>query len=628
MPETAELPKVLVIDDEQSTLSMLRLLLGALGYNAITAESGEKGIEIFDAQRPAIVVTDIRMPGIDGIGVLKRLKQMDAGAEVIVVTGHGDMELAVQALQAEASDFINKPIQKAAIEVALCRAQAKIKMRQELNQYTQHLEEKVKEATSELAKSCRQLENLWEMSQALGEKASLADIVALLTERIESTTTFQSIDYLVFDSQRTAVSAIGQGRKKFNASKEFVTWLGNLDQPRALSPSEKELFPFLSAESEEGEIVIVPIARKEELPAGAALFRHGRDMHADQLHLVALLVAQASGAIRRAVAYQEELQALREVAGERDQFGELVGHHEKMKQIYKLISGIADSDASVLIQGESGTGKELIARRIHELSNRRDKPFVAINCAAYPQTLLESELFGHEKGAFTGATHVRKGIFEAAHEGTIFLDEIGEVPLAAQVKLLRVIQFKEFQRIGSESTIKVNLRVLAATSKNLRREMELGNFREDLYYRIHVIPITIPPLRERISDLLLLASHFLKKYSDRSDKKILSIKPAAMAILMNHHWPGNVRELENVMEHASILTNGESIDVNALPIYLKESAGQFYRGGNSLAENEKEHLIRVLQQCHGNKIEAAKRLQISRSTLYRKLEQYSLSRSA
>jgi DNA-binding NtrC family response regulator len=625
MPETTELQKVLVIDDEQSTLNMLRLLLSALGYSVITADTGEKGLEIFDAQRPPIVLTDIRMPGIDGIEVLKRLKQMEADTEVIAVTGHGDMELAVRALQAEASDFINKPIQKVALEVALRRAQTKIKMRQELDQYTLHLEEKVKEATAELAQSCRQLENLWELSQALGEKASLADIIILLKERIESTTTFQSIDYYIFDSQRKAVSTGYHVEKKFNVSEEFIARFGNLDQPHVLSQSEKGLFPFLSIEPDGDDIVIVPITRKEEPLAGVALFLHAPGISADQLHLVSLLVAQASGAIRRAVAHQEELQALREVAGGREQFGELVGRHEKMKQIYKLIGSIADSDASVLIQGESGTGKELIARRIHELSSRRDKPFVAINCAAYPQTLLESELFGHEKGAFTGATHARKGSFEAAHEGTIFLDEIGEVPVAAQVKLLRVIQFKEFKRLGSEFTIKVNLRVLAATSKNLRREMELGNFREDLYYRLHVIPITIPPLRERMSDLLLLASHFLKKFSDRAGKKVLSIKPAVMAILMNYHWPGNIRELENVMEHAFILASAESIDLQDLPTYLQESVKQAPRGGDSLAEHEKEHLIRVLQQCQGNKIEATRRLKISRSTLYRKLEYYKLS---
>jgi two-component system response regulator HydG len=316
---------------------------------------------------------------------------------------------------------------------------------------------------------------------------------------------------------------------------------------------------------------------------------------------------------------------LRQVVGGREQFGELVGRHEKMNEIYKLVVNIADSDATVLIQGESGTGKELIARRIHQLSSRREKAFVAVNCAAYPQTLLESELFGHEKGAFTGATHARKGCFETAHEGTIFLDEIGEVPVAAQVKLLRVLQFKEFQRLGSESSIKVNLRVLAATSKNLRREMELGNFREDLYYRLHVIPILIPPLRERMSDLLLLANHFLKKFSESLGKKVSSIKPGAMAILMNYHWPGNIRELENVMEHAAILTSGESIDVRDLPAYLQKPAHRAPRSADALEEHEKEHLIRVLQQCQGNKIEAARRLKISRSTLYRKLGYYKLN---
>lgn len=625
MPEAAELQRVLVIDDEQTTLSMLRLLLGALGYTVLTADSGEKGLEIFNAEKPPLVLTDIRMPGLDGLEVLKRLKRLDAHAEVIVITGHGDMELAIRALQSEASDFINKPIQKQALEVALHRAQEKIRIRNRLDQYTHHLEDKVKEATAGLAKSCRQLETLWEMCHALGEQASLADILALLKDRIESTTTFRSIDWLVFESQRRAVLTGPRAEKRVNVSEDFMARFGELDQPRWLSPSDKALFPFPALDAEGDEMVIVPIARREEVPAGIALFRHTPEMRTEELHLASLLAAQAAGAIRRAVAHQEELQALRQLVGGREQFGELVGRHEKMTQIYKLVVNIADSDATVLIQGESGTGKELIARRIHQLSSRRDKAFVAVSCAAYPQTLLESELFGHEKGAFTGATHARKGCFETAHEGTIFLDEIGEVPVAAQVKLLRVLQFKEFQRLGSESRIKVDLRVLAATSKNLRREMELGKFREDLYYRLHVIPILIPPLRERMSDLLLLANHFLKKFNERSGKNVLSIKPGAMAIFMNYHWPGNIRELENVMEHAAILTSGESIDVGELPTYLQEPAKQAPRSADALEEHEKEHLMRMLQQCQGNKIEAARRLKISRSTLYRKLGYYKLN---
>ena len=625
MPEAEDLQRVLVIDDEQTTLSMLRLLLGALGYTVLTADSGEKGLEIFNAEKPPLVLTDIRMPGLDGLEVLKRLKRLDAHAEVIVITGHGDMELAIRALQSEASDFINKPIQKQALEVALHRAQEKIKIRKQLDQYTHHLEDKVKEATAELAQSYRQLETLWEMCHALGEQASLVDILALLKDRIESTTTFRSIDSLVFESQRRTVLTGPRAEKRVNVSEDFMARFGELDQPRLLSPSDKALLPFLALDPEGDEMAIVPIARSGEVPAGIALFRHAPEIRTEELHLASLLAAQAAGAIRRAVAHQEELQALHQLVGGREQFGDLVGRHEKMNQIYKLVVNIADSDAAVLIQGESGTGKELIARRIHQLSSRREKAFVAINCAAYPQTLLESELFGHEKGAFTGATHARKGCFETAHEGTIFLDEIGEVPVAAQVKLLRVLQFKEFQRLGSESSIKVDLRVLAATSKNLRREMELGNFREDLYYRLHVIPIMIPPLRERMSDLLLLANHFLKKFNERSGKKVLSIKPGAMAALMNYHWPGNIRELENVMEHAAILTRGESIDARDLPAYLQKPSKLSPPSADALEEHEKEHLIRVLQRCQGNKNEAARRLKISRSTLYRKLDYYKLN---
>jgi transcriptional regulator with PAS, ATPase and Fis domain len=250
---------------------------------------------------------------------------------------------------------------------------------------------------------------------------------------------------------------------------------------------------------------------------------------------------------------------------------------------------------------------------------------VVINCAAYPQTLLESELFGYEKGAFTGAVSSRKGSFELAHGGTIFLDEIGEVSPAAQVKLLRVLQFKEFQRLGSGNMIRVDVRVVAATSRNLRKEIELGNFREDLYYRLHVIAVMLPPLRERMSDLPLLVSHFLRRLSRQSRKKVLEIRPEAMRILLNYQWPGNVRELENVVEHAYVLAKEESVTASDLPPYLQDSS-PVKALGQGLEDVEREHLLRVLEQCGGNKIEAARKLKISRSTLYRKLDQYRIDR--
>ncbi len=624
MVEATKAEKILVIDDEPSTLNMLRLLLGAFGYTVLTADSGEKGLEIFRQEGPAIVLTDIRMPGMDGLEVLKRLKQADADVEVVVITGHGDIELAIRALQSDASDFINKPIQKQALEVALRRAQEKIGLRKQVADYTVNLEARVEAATADLAKSCHQIETLYEISQAVGDKASWAEVAGLLRDRIEAITGVRCQVLMVFDTRRKTLIDDRHPSEVLDVSEDLIAGLAELDQPRPLTQAECRKLRLKQAGGYTGSLVVVPIMRPGEPPVGAVVLEASLSEHADELRVVSLLVAQAAGAIRRAVSHDEEVQALRQIVEVREQFGGFLGKHPKMLRIYDLIGRIADSDATVLIQGESGTGKELAARRIHELSRRRNGPFVVINCAAYPQTLLESELFGHEKGAFTGAIHARKGSFELAHGGTIFLDEIGEIPLASQVKLLRVLQFKEFYRIGSETTMKVDVRVLAATSKNLRQEMEQGGFREDLYYRLHVVPVMMPPLRERMSDLPLLAGHFLQRFGDHSGKKVAGIKPEVMRIFMNHPWPGNIRELENAMEHAVILARGEHIDVDDLPAYLREESAVHPYGGETLAHLEKEHLQRVLKQYQGNKIEAARRLKISRSTLYRKLEQYKL----
>jgi two-component system response regulator HydG len=404
----------------------------------------------------------------------------------------------------------------------------------------------------------------------------------------------------------------------------LVAMIQELDRPRLLTDEERQWI-FLEPPPPEGEkTAVLPIWIRDEAPVGIAFVATAAEEQEDELRFATLLLSQAAGAIRRAARQEEELRALRRQAGVEAKFGDLIGRHQKMQTVYRLIAGIAESEASVLIQGESGTGKELIAKLIHQLSPRRDHPFVVINCGAYPQTLIESELFGHERGAYTGAIQARRGCFEQASGGTIFLDEIGEVPTEAQVKLLRVLQFKEFQRLGGETTIKVDVRVVAATSKNLRREMELGRFREDLYYRLHVIPITVPPLRERLSDLPLLAEHFLRLYSKRVGKSFSLIRPDVMKILMGHHWPGNVRELENVIEHAVVLAQGEVISPRDLPAYLQDPSRDARALGESLEAMERQHLLRVLDECRGNKNLAASRLRISRSTLYRKLERYGL----
>jgi DNA-binding NtrC family response regulator len=307
-------------------------------------------------------------------------------------------------------------------------------------------------------------------------------------------------------------------------------------------------------------------------------------------------------------------------------FGSILGKNNRMQAIYELISDVAITDSTVLIQGESGTGKELIARAIHFNSHRKNKPFVVANCSAYSQNLLESELFGHEKGSFTGAIRRKTGRFELAHGGTIFLDEIGEVSPPTQILLLRVLQDHRFERVGGEETLEVEVRVIAATNKNLMEEIRKGTFREDLYYRLNVIPIFVPPLRERKDDVPLLASHFLQKFCQEKGKDVTSISPDVMEILLAHSWPGNVRELENVIQHAIIIAKQEKILPKDLPQYLLQQplpTKQLI----SLQDHEKNLIMKTLEETNWNKHQTAKRLKINRSTLYGKMKRYGLIRA-
>ena len=321
---------------------------------------------------------------------------------------------------------------------------------------------------------------------------------------------------------------------------------------------------------------------------------------------------------------RKKTKTLKKALEERFGLENIVGKNHKMQAIYDLIEDISQSDSTVLIQGESGTGKELIARAIHVLSPRKERPFVVANCSAYAQTLLESELFGHEKGAFTGAIRRKKGRFELADGGSIFLDEIGEIPPTTQLVLLRVLQEKKFERVGGEDTIKVDVRVIAATNRNLAQDMMSGRFREDLYYRLNVIPVMVPPLRERKDDIPLLVKHFLEVYSTASSKAIRGFSEEVMQIFLDYDWPGNVRELQNVVEHAVILAKGEMITQIDLPHSLKETFPRTYADISSLKDTEKNLILKVLKETDGNKYQAAKRLGITRSTLYGKLRKHGI----
>ncbi len=318
-------------------------------------------------------------------------------------------------------------------------------------------------------------------------------------------------------------------------------------------------------------------------------------------------------------------------------FENIIGVSGKMQEVFRKIRKVASSDATVLIRGESGTGKELIARAIHFHSPRSDAPLVEINCASIPETLLESELFGHEKGAFTGAYKQKKGKFEIANGGTLFLDEIGELPLTLQAKLLRVLQDGRFTRVGGVENIEVNVRLIAATNANLEELLEAGKFREDLYYRLNVIPILIPPLRERLEDIGPLTDFFIQKYARKNKKHIKGISQEARYILMNYDWPGNVRELENAIENAVVMAEGDIITPSDLPGYLQASTSTEGSLMNQLLQNqqglsykekleafEREIIRQALEETGGNKTHAAKKLGFTLRTLRNKVKKYNL----
>ncbi len=334
------------------------------------------------------------------------------------------------------------------------------------------------------------------------------------------------------------------------------------------------------------------------------------------------LLALVSGPLWHALRFEEHLDDPKAYTSERSSFLSLVGNSRRMQQIYNLIQDIAATTATVLITGENGTGKQLVAQSIHALSPRRDGPFIIANCSAYPSSLIESELFGHEKGAFTGAIRRKLGRFDLAQGGTIFLDEIGELPLTTQVALLRVLQDKCFERVGGEKTIVADVRIIAATNKNLKEEMAAGNFREDLFYRLNVISIDLPLLSQRKEDIMPLCSHFLAKYNEREGKNIREFAPEVIQTFMDYDWPGNVRELQNAVEYAVILTKGNTIKENCLPPHLRETC---VYPSTSLGENEKRLIARVLDESNWNKHEAARRLGITRSTLYSKIKRYKLN---
>jgi two-component system, NtrC family, response regulator HydG len=441
-------PTILVVDDDAESRTAMVKVLDSVGYKTMEADNGQQALDLILQGGIDILVTDLRLPVMDGVELLKRTKAADQEMEVILITGHGTVEVAVEAIKEGAYDFITKPVKK----VQLLHAVEKASERQ-------YLSRENKELRSQLSQS---------------------------------------------------------------GTRRFV---------------------YASAE---------------------------------------------------------------------------------MRNIARMIEQVAPSTATVLITGDSGTGKEVIADAIHSASPRRGKPLIKVSCAALPETLLEAELFGYEKGAFTGANARKEGRFELANGGTLFLDEIGEITPAVQVKLLRVLQDQKFERLGGTRTIDADVRILAATNKDLQKEVEERRFREDLFYRLNVISLRIPSLRERKDDIQLLAMHFLKTYADRNQKKVEGFSEDAMLALTSYDWPGNVRELENAIERAVVFTSGTVVPLSVLPqnvsTFGDSKHSLTFKIGTPLRELERKAIEITLQHARGDKNLAARLLGVATRTIYRHLE--------
>ncbi len=333
--------------------------------------------------------------------------------------------------------------------------------------------------------------------------------------------------------------------------------------------------------------------------------------------------------ISQIIRQQQEIENLRKTYHLDDGYHGIMGKSSVMRNLFELIENVSNTNAPVMISGESGTGKELVARALHEAGPRRDKPFVKVNCAALNDNLLESELFGHVKGAFTGADRNRTGRFEAAHEGSIFLDEVGDIPLSTQVKLLRVLEEKMIERVGEHKTISVDVRIITATNKNLETLVAKEDFREDLYFRINVFPLHCPALREHREDIPIIIQHFIRQTAQESGKKIFGVTPKALDALTAYDWPGNVRELRNVIDYAFVLCPGGGIDLEHLPAKFsseKNSRPVVKASGNISSGEEREALLQMLRRCAWNQSEAARELGVSRVTIWKRMKKYDIKR--
>jgi PAS domain S-box-containing protein len=622
MQEPAQAP-ILIVDDNPTNLLVLTQTLEDLTYPIIMANSGEEALEIASNEPPSLVLLDIMMPGMDGYETLSAMRELDELADipVIFLSALDDLDYKVRGLSLGAVDYITKPFQ---IQEVLARVQT-------------HLT--ISNLKNELAARNRQLESTNEY------------ILEAVAEGIYGLDPDGSITF----ANPAACKLTGYNQQDLIGQSVFdlhffAQWDGS-GYPMKNSPIFKTLNAQILLSSDQ-DVMWRKAGDHFPVEYTCAPYLVGGESKGAVLAFQDItLRKRQENTLRQALTevekLKEKLQAentyLQNQIRTEGQFKDIVGQSAPLINLLEQVKQVALTNSTVLILGESGTGKEAIARAIHDNSPRASHPLIKINCGAISPNLIESELFGHEKGSFTGALKQRTGYFELADGGTIFLDEVGELPLEAQVKLLRVLQEQEVSRVGSEETISVDVRVIAATNKHLPTMVDQGLFRTDLFYRLNVFPLQIPPLRERREDIPLLANYFLKNLVKTLGKDFNDIAPESMQLLLDYHWPGNIRELQNVIERSAILNKGSRLLINQSLIssditqaanstssqpHTKENSQQAidnYR----LVDFEKQHILKILEITHwtiAGKGGAAEMLDLPASTLRSKMKKLGIHR--
>lgn len=586
-----EKSRILVVDDEESLRLTFKTFLEREGYGPVTvASTFDEALDLIENQTFDLIVSDIVLEGASGIDLLRRAKELKLECPVVMVTGYPNIKSASEAVRLGAFDYLAKPVKK---ENLLRTA------RMALQQYSLL---KVKERLEEEKERYRQnLETIFRSVQDIIITVDPDMEVVLMNDRARQLAA-KAIPELI-------VGANLQKLKSVFAEACLQDALIVLESQQEL-PEHRIEFQIPG-----GGLAVLRISAAPLVPGTI------------NLHGVVFVARDVS-----------RLESL-EQRGRRQYFHRLIGGSQAMQTVYTLIENVGQVDTSVLITGESGTGKELVAEALHAESPRQDMPLIKVDCTAIPETLLESELFGHKKGSFTGADRNREGRILQADGGTLFLDEIGDISPTMQLRLLRFLQERTFYPVGHDTPLKVDVRVIAATNADLKQKVVEGTFREDLYYRLRVIDIVLPPLREREEDLPLLVKYFLERFNKRLGKHIAGISDQALSALADYSWPGNVRELEHIMERACVLCNNTTITTDHLSYEVSEAFNEHARrptsvdGGNGdylaaepllESENEQDRIIRILVKCSGNKAKAARLLGVDRSTLYRKMRLYNI----